>query len=1384
MLKRKPVPDDVRTRLAAEGFKPSTSLGWGLGTSVVLPCEGDLLVRWGVSEVPVPEVLEFRGGFEVYRDPGILGTLSEYFAEAGENVTALLNLTDSCMQALMKLHPTVHGGLHPDNVFLTTGGDLFLVGRGPSDLPPGYRCRIEGVPTVQDDLYAWGVCMRVLLKGHPWAHHSTEEVTEMVTRGGRVKMETVPQSVKKHRQELLAFIEGLLNDRFDSAETARAALLKFHKPRLKAELSALLASERIQVKGILGQGGMGAVYWGMSGTERVALKVMLEVPADSREAMATRFEAEARTLKRLTHAGVVGFRNLLSYEVEDEESGETHDRQAMVLEYVPGVPLDLWFELTGRTLSRLGAVVEQLLETLAYLHAQNLVHRDLKPDNILVGPGDRVKLLDFGVVKDPKRQLTAAGEGLGTPAFWAPEQLTDNDKVDGRTDLYTLGLVLIKLFCGSGSFVYDAQMQTGETMFLGGSLFEGRERGQVVSGPVPAMLVAFLQKLVVREMAARYESAAVALEVWRRLVAAGALSDGVGTPRVGAYDRTPALRQGWQDPSGRPPSVGVLYGAPGTGKTRLLKEHAGWVLAECLGEVRWLESLEGVTVQALEQAAAGLSASLLVPMPRLLVCLDNNGGAGNEATLDFLNAVAALKSPRLVAVATARARSMPFDSRQMQVPVQPLTPFECTEMARAALAAREVSAAMSTALFEFTAGVPRLVELVLGAMEENGHYVRFPDRQAVGLKPFSALPLPAGARGLLRAMLEDEPDEVVRMLAGLGVLGEEVDKTAYRLWGMHCGHGEKSLFTSTGRPTVVKDSAVLALSADRSAYGFVPRMLAPVVAELCSKADAEAAHELGLGLVEQRMDRLLNNVHDHCREVVGLCRERVRHLRALGRSAEAVQWSVEGADLASFLGDWTQAEAWLRAALEELGEGTPERARALALAATIATAVGKRREAKRLAEEALAVAEVLDQPAVWCEVLSLVPIVYIETQQLDLALQLLNKGTALMGLMTTPQKSRYQIRIGFLYLMGTTGVSHEEALDALTTALGASDSAEVPRETRSNAFNNRGRVHLRDNQVNEAESDFRQAAEDPYARRGERSWAYNNLGLVCWKQRLDGQAAIQAYRQAIVQAHNDSTPEKLWPIYNNIGYLQGQLGERLESAIASFESAEISLPGTASPAARAGISLARAETFMQYGEHDGAEDGFRQVLELVGEDIPDLSLYSLRGLVLLGKPPKDSIPQIMALGDRSVSSDHLWAARWTSLYASLDQDNATDFRDLLAGLSEVYPRTSLRGKEGRPGPRDAEWWEAQAYVLMLRGEVSAFEAHLAGFPAFAKGLAFPGGVPEMVRRVARAAVQRGGSWSESPGLLEALRVATTRANLSGAKKEKTLLDKLMSSLPV
>ncbi|MEN6586713.1 MAG: serine/threonine-protein kinase [Sulfuricella sp.] len=205
---------------------------------------------------------------------------------------------------------------------------------------------------------------------------------------------------------------------------------------------------RYEILSTLGQGAMGVVYRATDPLlERtVAIKtISLELSKDEFEEFEQRFYREAKSAGRLNHPNIVTIHDV----------GNNDDIAYMAMEFLEGEELREILD-AGKLLSpgRIAEIATQVADGLAFAHENGVVHRDIKPSNIMILKNGVVKITDFGIALVPSSSRTMAGMVLGSPKYMSPEQVVGQD-VDGRSDIFSLGVVLYEMLTGKPPFSGD-----------------------------------------------------------------------------------------------------------------------------------------------------------------------------------------------------------------------------------------------------------------------------------------------------------------------------------------------------------------------------------------------------------------------------------------------------------------------------------------------------------------------------------------------------------------------------------------------------------------------------------------------------------------------------------------------------------------------------------------------------------------------------------------------------------------------------------------------------------------------------------------------------------------------------------------------------------------
>lgn len=262
-------------------------------------------------------------------------------------------------------------------------------------------------------------------------------------------------------------------------------------------LPGALFADRYTITRVVGRGGMGTVYKAHDRelAEDIAIKLLRPEVLQGDPTMAERFKTEIRLARRISHTNVV----------RTHDFGERDGAYYVTMEYVEGITLRDLIDLRKRLspAATLG-IARQLAVSLAVAHEQGVVHRDIKPQNLLLDAAGALKVMDFGIAKlaDRASTITQAGMVVGTPAYMAPEQLMAED-VDARSDLYAAGVVLYE--CLTGVLPYDS---VNPIALIAKVLNQVPRSPQEQQADVPAPLSALVMRLLAKDAAGRPQSAA------------------------------------------------------------------------------------------------------------------------------------------------------------------------------------------------------------------------------------------------------------------------------------------------------------------------------------------------------------------------------------------------------------------------------------------------------------------------------------------------------------------------------------------------------------------------------------------------------------------------------------------------------------------------------------------------------------------------------------------------------------------------------------------------------------------------------------------------------------------------------------------------------------
>ncbi|MGI8856427.1 MAG: serine/threonine protein kinase [Thermomicrobiales bacterium] len=312
--------------------------------------------------------------------------------------------------------------------------------------------------------------------------------------------------------------------------------------------TALLAG-RYRIERVIGQGAFGRVYLAFDTRLRrnVAVKELLasreQTDRDTYQRYLERFQREARATGTIQHPNVVTV-----YDLHVDPQGNNY----LVMEYVDGTNLrDLLTQVGTLPEARAVAITIDIARALDAVHEQEIVHRDVKPANIMITRRGAAKLMDFGIARIAhEQQLTiTTGGHPGTPIYMSPEQSAGYGYIDGRSDLYALGLILYEMFVGEP--------------------FARRRRPLgAVRGDLPPQLVAVVDRLTTRDVDARYQNAAeVIRDLQRMAIAAPMRPESYRPPDANPTRVGPPASWPSGAPTGTATGAPATYGGPATPPT-------------------------------------------------------------------------------------------------------------------------------------------------------------------------------------------------------------------------------------------------------------------------------------------------------------------------------------------------------------------------------------------------------------------------------------------------------------------------------------------------------------------------------------------------------------------------------------------------------------------------------------------------------------------------------------------------------------------------------------------------------------------------------------------------------------------------------------------------
>jgi serine/threonine protein kinase len=286
-------------------------------------------------------------------------------------------------------------------------------------------------------------------------------------------------------------------------ERVESAITQLHKLKIdetastkSPSASAGSSHQGYNVIKTLGAGTMGVVLLVERDGKYFAMKILRhEYEGSVNSVKIKRFLREAEILSKITHPNVIKI-----YEYGISESEEI---PYIIMEYMPGKPLNHYMKMYSFTNEQIISIIRQIAESLNAVHAHNILHRDIKPGNILMTQDIKLKLTDFGIAKVSDSNLTFTKEILGSPAYMAPEAFDSQAACDCRSDIFSMGVIAYELLTGVKPF-------HGETIaeIMNAIKFQRPIEPMKINNKILPYLQDIVAKMLAKKMDERFSSAA------------------------------------------------------------------------------------------------------------------------------------------------------------------------------------------------------------------------------------------------------------------------------------------------------------------------------------------------------------------------------------------------------------------------------------------------------------------------------------------------------------------------------------------------------------------------------------------------------------------------------------------------------------------------------------------------------------------------------------------------------------------------------------------------------------------------------------------------------------------------------------------------------------
>ncbi|MFC2171481.1 protein kinase [Acidobacteriota bacterium] len=431
-------------------------------------------------------------------------TLRLIIQEGGISTARFNDVALQMTQALDYAHRegVLHRNLNPDNIFITEAGTVKIDGFGHEKglgelshagsgtvLASSYAApeQFKGMPLdKRSDIFSLGACLYELVMlscAFPKDPAKPEVMMQPPVPVGQIKPD-LPQNLQNVIMKSLEFDP---DRRYQSTKQIIEDL------RTVEIIPGMVISDRYELLNVIGSGGMGKIFKALDRElEEVIVLKLLRSEFGLDPVIEQRFVREIKLSRKVVHPGIVSVFDI----------GKWNGMRYITMEFIEGVSLERWIEEHGhRDIDKLLTFTIQIAEALHAAHKVGVVHRDIKPQNIIINREGRTKIVDFGIARmRAASELTSTGQLIGSPKYMSPEQIR-GEMLDHRTDIYSLGVLMYFMFAGREPITGDSP-----NTILMKQIYESPIPPCQVNPELPPWLELIITKAMAKDINLRYKT--------------------------------------------------------------------------------------------------------------------------------------------------------------------------------------------------------------------------------------------------------------------------------------------------------------------------------------------------------------------------------------------------------------------------------------------------------------------------------------------------------------------------------------------------------------------------------------------------------------------------------------------------------------------------------------------------------------------------------------------------------------------------------------------------------------------------------------------------------------------------------------------------------------